>query len=589
MTARALAAVLVGASLLLPLGADAQRQGARPARDAKPAIDERAVRAEYAGVLLQSGRHEEAAREYRALLASDSTNAEWRLGLARAYAWSGRGRDAEREVRRLMVAAGRDPVLIELLRVSRAAIPEPSVAEASAWLADDRAWTPYRRALIDALVRERRFADALPHVDTLIAANDDPALLFQRGQLLAWAGDLAGAERQMTLALVRREEASWHAALGDVRRWRGNWRGARSAYSRALALEPELMLAVAGLAALEREQRAAVVTLDGSGTTGWRSESAWREDNAGFLLLATGLSYGASLGPATVVTLGVDQRRVSHRSHSDVERWITGWIADAALSHTSGIITLDARAGISRHALAGTVPVAELGIGAWLAPARLTATFTREPLYARLMSTRSLVEWSNGELVAAEMLEGRSIAATASVPVRDAELWIALERLLVSDGNERRSASLGARYAIAPDWTLLYSGGRLAFEERSSMYWDPRSYMSHALGAEYAWQPRPELSARARVLQGFGWTSEALEIAADSVIGFSSTRVPQLSMGGDVAWRRAPWDVAARLGYSRGRAGGYQSLEGTLTVRLDWSWRGPRAAVAPAAASGEDG
>ena len=576
---RALACGLVLALLGLARNAAAQRGATRPTRETQPTIDQRAVRAEYAGVLLQTGRHAEAAIEYRALLATDPTHAEWRLGLARALAWGGRGREAEREIRALIARRGADTVLVGLLRVARGAIRDASAREARDWLAGDRAWAPYRRALIDALVRERRFADALPHVDTLRLENADPALVFERGQLLAWIGDFPAAEREMLAALAERELPAWHAALGDVRRWRGNWRGARASYARALELEPGHALAVAGLASLVVEERAALAAGAAIAPAGWRSESAWREDNAGFLLLTSRLSYGTALGPSTVVSAGFDQRRVSHRSHDDEERWITGWIADVGLSHTTGIITLDARAGLSHHALIGTLPVGELGVGAWLAPVRLTAAFAREPLYARLMSTRSLVEWSNGELVAAEALEGRSITATASVPVRDAELWIAVERLLVSDGNERRSASLGARYAVAPDWTLLYSGGRLRFEDRSSLYWDPRSYMSHALGAEYAWRPAPDLSARLRALQGFGWSSEALEIAADSVIGFSSSRVPQISMGGDVAWRRAPWDVAARVGYSRGRAGGYQSLEGVLTVRLDWDFRGPRSGV----------
>ena len=49
-----------------------------------------AVRAELATVLLQSGRYDEAAREFRVLLAADPNNFEYRLGLAHALAWAPR-------------------------------------------------------------------------------------------------------------------------------------------------------------------------------------------------------------------------------------------------------------------------------------------------------------------------------------------------------------------------------------------------------------------------------------------------------------------------------------------------------------------
>ena len=65
--------------------ADAQRRmvADRPAQDPS---DVTTVRAELASVLLQSKKYNEAAREYRALVARDTTNPDFRLGLARALA-----------------------------------------------------------------------------------------------------------------------------------------------------------------------------------------------------------------------------------------------------------------------------------------------------------------------------------------------------------------------------------------------------------------------------------------------------------------------------------------------------------------------
>jgi predicted Zn-dependent protease len=55
------------------------------------------VRAELAALLLQSGRYDDAAREYRALVARDTANTAYRLGLVRALAWGDHPREAERE------------------------------------------------------------------------------------------------------------------------------------------------------------------------------------------------------------------------------------------------------------------------------------------------------------------------------------------------------------------------------------------------------------------------------------------------------------------------------------------------------------
>ena len=77
------------------------------------------IRAEYAAVLLQSGRYIEAAQEYRTLLASNPRQPEYRLGLAQALAWGGRPREAERELRTLSTQRPSDPTVAELLRTTR--------------------------------------------------------------------------------------------------------------------------------------------------------------------------------------------------------------------------------------------------------------------------------------------------------------------------------------------------------------------------------------------------------------------------------------------------------------------------------------
>src|SRR5437899_12559763 len=79
------------------------------------------VRAEMATVLLQSGRYDEAAREFRTLLARDPSSFEYRLGLAHALAWGDHPREAERELVQLLAKRPGPPGLDSLLRVVRAA------------------------------------------------------------------------------------------------------------------------------------------------------------------------------------------------------------------------------------------------------------------------------------------------------------------------------------------------------------------------------------------------------------------------------------------------------------------------------------
>src|SRR6478736_1974464 len=96
------AAALLGVVITLGVtpSLSAQRRGGADA-PSKSAPSMTSVRAELAAVLLQSNKYNDAAREYRALLARDTSNFEYRLGLARALAWGGKPREAERELRAL--------------------------------------------------------------------------------------------------------------------------------------------------------------------------------------------------------------------------------------------------------------------------------------------------------------------------------------------------------------------------------------------------------------------------------------------------------------------------------------------------------
>src|SRR5256885_14840553 len=112
----------------------AQSQQPRRASRASAAPSGLAVRAELATVLLQSGRYDEAASEFRTLLSRDPSNFEHRLGLARALAWGEHPREAERELVQLIAKRPATPRLASLLRAVRDAY-DPRAVDAAQWVA----------------------------------------------------------------------------------------------------------------------------------------------------------------------------------------------------------------------------------------------------------------------------------------------------------------------------------------------------------------------------------------------------------------------------------------------------------------------
>jgi tetratricopeptide (TPR) repeat protein len=213
--------VLLVASLLLGADASAAAQQAAP----QPASGgARAIRAEYASVLLRSKRYREAAAEYRKLVASDRNNVQYRLGLARALAWGEQHREAESELRWLASRRPRDRDIAEMLRSVRASFA-PTVREAEAWVRESPSHAPYRLALARALVREGKASAALPHYDMLVHSSGNVSLLREAAAAHSRARDRHGAvsllRRATQLApadrAVQRDYARALAAAGDRR------------------------------------------------------------------------------------------------------------------------------------------------------------------------------------------------------------------------------------------------------------------------------------------------------------------------------------------------------------------------------------
>ena len=255
-------AILVIALLtLLAPAASAQRR----------ANDTRKIRAEYASVLLQSKKYDEAVVEYRRLVGSDPSSFDYRLGLARALAWSNKHHEAERELSRLRSQRPGHADVEQLTRTVRAAL-DPSSSQARSWVADDPRHLPYRIQLARAYAREGRSRQAAAQFDTIFrfgardelareaaAANADAerfdvalplyrraiarepadtALRHDYARALWNAGDRHASLTQYDTLLLRHPSPAWLVERAKLRIAMRDHDGAERDLSAAIAMRP---------------------------------------------------------------------------------------------------------------------------------------------------------------------------------------------------------------------------------------------------------------------------------------------------------------------------------------------------------------
>lgn len=248
MTLRALVIRTAFASVVItlsPPAALAQRSTrSRPAPRHRVSRAE-TIRAEYAGVLLQRQRYDEAAAEYRILAAADTANRGYQLGLARSLAWGGHPRDAEPVIARLASLTPGDTGIYRLLVEVRLAM-RPGVEEALRWHRGSPGNAAYRLALARALVREHRDREALAAFDSLLAAGETVALLREAAGAHAAARDSTGNARLLGRAVrLAGFDAALQREYADALDWSGDRRGAIAQYTDLLRRspdDPELLL-----------------------------------------------------------------------------------------------------------------------------------------------------------------------------------------------------------------------------------------------------------------------------------------------------------------------------------------------------------
>lgn len=517
--------------------------------------DARAVRAELAAVLLQSRRYDEAVREYRFILARDPGSVPARLGLARALAWGERPREAERELLMLRARRPNDAEIDALLRSVRESI-EPSSEEAARWLAERPGNLPYRRALARALARERKDQAALGQYDTLVAWYPAPEVFLERAHLHAARRDLAAAEADVNASINAGQNSGAYLLLGDLKRWRGDFVGARAAYDRARLLRPDDRAVAVAYAQLARDQRPIPGFMPSwDYTPGWQLHSSSLSDNTGIAYLTAGGRRAVALLHGITGSVDLELRRMAEPT-AGADDGVAGFALELGLGrefvYGPFLARVSGRGGVVYHD-AGSMLSGAITAAGWLDAWGLAVEHATAPAYPSLLTASSI---RSPDLVG-EPLTERTTTVTVGGPLGGADIAVSFHSADISDDNRRTRLQALVRYPLTPHLVALYSGTGIWFAERSPLYWDPSSYLASLAGLELATRKPRGFAFAARILAGGARSVEQVHQVAPQVVG-----------GADLSYRMEAQEVGAAAAYGSGRAGDYRHLGLNLYVRL---------------------
>jgi hypothetical protein len=516
-----------------------------------------AIRAEMASVLLQSKRYDEAAREYRVLLAYSPRSYAHRLNLVRALMWGNRPREAERELMVLITQRGRDPELERMLLAARQQL-RPSADEAEAWLRDRPQSLEYRRILARSLARERRSSDALAQYDTLIRVRPSPGHFLERAYVHAERRDFDAAERDVNASIQLGATGDAYMLRGDLYRARGSYGAARNAYWNARRLSDEVDLAGA-MARLARDERPAVGLLPDvfGDSPGWRASTGTTGDNLGVNLTSASLRRGTWIAGFDA-SAGAKVRRLAGPSATPLsDGGAFGADVAAARDGSRGRAygRVRGRLGFLAHPAGDMIPeggVAAVGyFDAWGFGFDLDVG----PAYPELLTIDAFLP----SPVNGEQLRQQSSTLTFAGPLGPVDVGASREHTALSDGNARTTLQGLARVRVQPHLALVYSGHAQTFEQPSTLYWSPATYTAHGIGPELSVRQARGLSAALRVLPGLAWTSEYP--AGDAVVRASAF---QITARGSLAWRGTAWEAGANGSYGQGRSGDYRRFDASV-------------------------
>jgi hypothetical protein len=415
---------------------------------------------------------------------------------------------------------------------------------------------------------------ALAEYTRLIRDADAAQLRLSRGELYLLLGDESSALADLERAAALEPSYEALSAIGDLYRWRGDFARSRSAYRRALALRPQDPRVLTGLALVGAAERAALAQAATGDVQGWSLTSGFVEDNVGFLLMRARLANGFEIGRRTSGSVGAEQLRISQRSATGPERFVTGYTLGATIQHYIAAGTqLSAGVSLARHALVRDMYSGHLAASQTVGPVIVTMRLATAPAYEELWSLWTLVR-STPELGMQEPLRTRTASISATAPVGRITVDARAERTRVSDGNSRTAVTVSARQPVSRSMRFVYSAGTLGYSGSGSGYWAPERYTSIAAGLEVERALGKKVTVAGRALAGAAMASDRL-LLAPGVAPPPAKWVGQFQGSVDATYRGRNWELNASGGYGQGARGtigetGYRSLNGTIRLRVDW-------------------
>ncbi len=535
---------------------------------------------EYAAVATWAGRYDVAVALYARLVEMAPGDAELRFEWARVLLWASQP-EAAADVLAGLPSDFAGPGVDSLRMAIELALPEPPAtdeslleqARALAWVVDaDSVLSLYRLYLsehpeADSVLLE--MADifqyragvrdsAMSYLSAYLLRHPDAEVVQLRlAWLLAWSGSYYEAETMARGILAKSpENAEAWVLLGDLYRWRGERKRSAEAYRRALEIDPWVVGAAEGLAALEAQLEA---QLAARGTVGAAGGLETFADNDDFSLVRLrGGWMGGSPQTRAGVEMSIERLRGVDGGGENAEFFAFGvegtaqrWFSDGDVSArlSAGAWVPDG-GGSSQPTVGVSVEVPE-----WRGAA-YRFDYSHGPGYREAVTLEAAEAGLRTDAIAAEtyrpLAEPWDLSAQARATIFSG----------VGDANLRLDAGLGLFHKLDDHWILGYQTRGLAFSEPAPslgrrLYWDPEWSWSNLAVVGWRGEVASSWEVGAWLSPGIAWLQER---------GNDPTVVAEFTAILDVQREIGGWILEGRAAFGQSRANGYRSFGFELGV-----------------------